>query len=247
MLSQNVADGVHRVRDAYVNWYLVEDGRRLTVVDAGHPRSWRSLDEAVRAIGRQLADIEALVLTHAHFDHVGFAERARRELGVPVHVHSADARLARHPWRYAHESPRSAYAIRHPGFIARFAAMGAAGALAVKGVEEVRTFDAPGALDVPGRPHVVPTPGHTDGHCALHLPERGVLICGDALVTFDPYTGRSGPRIVARAATADSSRALRSLDAISATPASVLLPGHGDAFNGGAERAARLAREAGVG
>ena len=34
------------------------------------------------------------MLTHAHFDHVGFAERVRREHGVPVHVHAADEKLA---------------------------------------------------------------------------------------------------------------------------------------------------------
>jgi hypothetical protein len=40
-LDLNVADGVHRVEDAYTNWYLVEDGdRRLTIVDAGVPTSW---------------------------------------------------------------------------------------------------------------------------------------------------------------------------------------------------------------
>ena len=49
------------------------------------------------------------MLTHAHFDHVGFAERARRELGVPVYVHESDAPLTRHPWRYDHERGRARY------------------------------------------------------------------------------------------------------------------------------------------
>jgi len=37
-----------------------------------------------------------------------------------------------------------------------------------------------GPLEVPGRLVPVPTPGHTSGLCAFHLPERGVLIAGDA-------------------------------------------------------------------
>lgn len=45
-------------------------------------------------------------------------------------------------------------------------------------------------LDVPGRPRVLATPGHTYGHVALHLPDRDAVITGDALVTLDPYTGR---------------------------------------------------------
>jgi glyoxylase-like metal-dependent hydrolase (beta-lactamase superfamily II) len=88
-------------------------------------------------------------------------------------------------------------------------------------------------------------PGHTYGHCALHLPERDVVLTGDALVTLDPYTGRRGPRIVAGAATADSAENLRSLEVLAATGAGVVLPGHGDQWRGGAEEAVGLAREAG--
>ncbi len=40
MLHLNEAPGVHRVEEAETNWYLVEDGGALTVVDTGFPRSW---------------------------------------------------------------------------------------------------------------------------------------------------------------------------------------------------------------
>jgi len=246
MLERDVAEGIHRVCEGYVNWYLVEEGRSVTVVDTGHPRSWGTLGEALGAIGRRHSDVEAVVLTHAHFDHVGFAERARRELGVPVLVHEADVALAHHPWRYRHERARAPYGIRHPGFLRILASMTAAGALGVDGVEEPTPY-RDGTLDVPGRPRVVPTPGHTDGHCALDLPGRGVCITGDALVTHDPYTDRRGPRIVARAATADSAQALRSLDAIAGTGAGILLPGHGAPFRGDAATAVAQARSAPVG
>ena len=73
MLQANVADGVHRVEDAYTNWYIVEDGDRLTIVDAGVPRSWDSLLDALRSRKRSTDDIAAVVLTHGHFDHLGFA------------------------------------------------------------------------------------------------------------------------------------------------------------------------------
>ena len=90
------------------------------------------------------------------------------------------------------------------------------------------------------------TPGHTFGHCALHLPDRGVLLAGDAIVMFDPYTARRGPCLVARAATADSERALASLDRIADAGADVVLTGHGPPWTGGARQAAELARAAGI-
>jgi hypothetical protein len=40
VLERNAADGLHRVEDAFTNWYLVEDAGRLTIVDAAFPRSW---------------------------------------------------------------------------------------------------------------------------------------------------------------------------------------------------------------
>jgi glyoxylase-like metal-dependent hydrolase (beta-lactamase superfamily II) len=106
---------------------------------------------------------------------------------------------------------------------------------------------ANGTLPVPGTPRVVFTPGHTLGHCALHLPDRDVVIAGDAVVTLDPYTGRTGPRIVVRAATADSERNLESLDALAATGARTVLVGHGEPWTGGARAIVDQARAAGVG
>lgn len=245
MLEPDVAPGVHRVEDAYTNWYLIEEDGRLTVVDAGVPSSWRSLHEALRALGRSADDVEAVVLTHAHFDHVGFAERARRTLDVPVYVHENDVPLTRHPLRYGHERPRSRYLLTQVKALPIVAALTRERAWWPDKVEAVTRYES-GTLPVPGSPRVVFTPGHTLGHCALHLPERDTLIAGDAVVTLDPYTGRTGPRIVARAATADAERALRTLDALAETGAGTVLVGHGEPWRGGAEAAAQRARAAGV-
>jgi len=245
LFQKNVAPGVHRVEDAYTNWYIVEEGGRLTVVDTGVPTSWDSLIEALKSIGRRLSDIEAVVLTHAHFDHLGFAERARASLGVPVWVHENDVPLTRHPLQYAHERPRSYYFATQLRAAPIVASLVRNRAFWPKPVREVRRY-MDGTLPVPGSPRVVFTPGHTLGHCALHLPDRDCVIAGDAIVTLDPYTAKPGPRIVARAATADSERALSSLDALAETGTRTVLTGHGEPWTRGVEQAVEEARRAGV-
>jgi glyoxylase-like metal-dependent hydrolase (beta-lactamase superfamily II) len=44
-----------------------------------------------------------------HFDHIGFAEKARSELGVPVWIHENDVPLMHHPRQYAQKRPPSYY------------------------------------------------------------------------------------------------------------------------------------------
>ena len=245
-LQTEAAPGIHRIEDANTNWYLVESDGRVLVVDAGVPSSWDSLHEALHRIGRRPEDVEAVVLTHAHFDHVGFAEKARSELGVPVYVHENDVPLTRHPWRYDFTRPRSLYfatQVQALPIVAEFLKTRAFWPAPLK--EVVRYTSDAGTLAVPGSPRVVYSPGHTLGHCALHFADRDAIIAGDALVMLDPYTARRGPRLVARAAVADVERNLSSLDALMETGATTVLTGHGEPWTGGVEGAVAQARAAG--
>jgi glyoxylase-like metal-dependent hydrolase (beta-lactamase superfamily II) len=244
MLEPHVADAIHRVEDAHTNWYLVEEGSAVTIVDTGLPRSWRSLHESLASIGRRTSDVEAVVLTHGHFDHMGFARRAQRELGVPLWAHAAERSVVSHPWRYEHERSRIPY-LRHPEFLKVFSGMAALGALTVRGTDSVRSYGPNDQLDVPGRPQVLFTPGHSHGHCSLAFSDRGAVIVGDAFVMLDPYTGRRGPCIVAGAATADSERNLASLELLVAAEAEVGLTGHGPVWRGSMADAVARARVAG--
>src|SRR3954447_8318008 len=239
-------DGIHWVEDSYTNYFLVEgDDGRVSVVDAGHPSSWGSFEDALRRIGKTTDDVDSIVLTHGHFDHVGFSERARRELDIPVYVHENDVPLTRHPWRYDHERPRSLYFATQPQALPIVAAYVKSRSFWAPPVGEVKRFSN-GSLPVAGSPKVIPTPGHTLGHVALHFPDRDAVIVGDAFVTLDPYTARRGPRLVARAATADSERALRTLDALAETGARTAYVGHGEPWTGGVEAACEQAKRAGV-
>jgi glyoxylase-like metal-dependent hydrolase (beta-lactamase superfamily II) len=244
MIELQAAPGIHRIEEAHTNWYIVEEGSRLTVVDAGFPRSWRTLHRALGRLGRTAADIDAVVLTHGHFDHMGFARRAQ-EIGIPLWAHSRDVGVVGHPWRYHHERSRVPY-LRRPDFVKILAEMTARGALWVRGTDSVRTFEADTHLDVPGRPRVLFTPGHTAGHCSLLFADRGAVVVGDAFVMLDPYTGRTGPCVVAGAATADSRQALASLDALAGLDTPTALTGHGPPWTGSMREAVERARSAGA-
>ncbi|MFS0910483.1 MBL fold metallo-hydrolase [Microbacterium sp. 179-I 3D2 NHS] len=238
------APGFFRLAVADANCYLVKSDDGLTLFDAGLPRTRGVLRSALARLGAAETDIDAVVLTHGHFDHVGIARHVHG-LGARVLVHPRDARLARHPYRYRPASPRLPYVLSHPGGIPVIGRMALAGALAVRGVDAVGAIVHGHPVDAPGAPIALWTPGHTDGHCAYLFEDRGVLITGDALVTLDPYTGEEGPQIVASAATADNAESMRSLDVLEQTSVPLLLPGHGTPWRDGSRSAATKARQRG--
>jgi glyoxylase-like metal-dependent hydrolase (beta-lactamase superfamily II) len=245
VLERTVADGVHRLAHAGVNVYLIEDDSGVTLVDTGLPATFGHLETVLAQLNRSVDEVRAVVLTHAHFDHVGSARRVHHRWQVPVWVHAADQYLAAHPARYAHERSRLIYPLRYPKAIPGLLRMAAAGALFVRGISDTTCYSAGAELDVPGRPRAVFSPGHTLGHCALHLADRDTVISGDALVTLDPYTGVAGPQIVSGAATADSAEALASLTALADTGATTVLPGHGEPWYDGVTSAVESALRAG--
>ena len=84
------------------------------------------------------------------------------------------------------------------------------------------------------------TPGHSPGHCALHLPSRDALIAGDAISTWSPVTGATGPQL--SPFQTDVEQAIASLARLEELPASIVLPGHGEPFVGTPAEAVRVAR-----
>jgi glyoxylase-like metal-dependent hydrolase (beta-lactamase superfamily II) len=240
----DAAPGVHAVVHGHTNCFVVEADDGVTLVDAGYRGTWAYVEECLSAIKRSVADVRGLLITHGHFDHLGFAALVRRRWGIPVWAHPADLPICRHPYSYQPERPRLLYPLAYPRALPVLAAMVAAGALAVPGTEPDRSLVPDQVVPVPGDPLVIHTPGHTDGSCVFYLADRRTLITGDTLVTLDPYTGRRGPRIVARAATHDGAQAFRSVDKLRALAVDHVLPGHGDLWHDGIDAAVEAARVA---
>ncbi len=243
-IELDIVPGIHLIVHGHTNCYVVEGDGGVTLVDAGYPSTRLLVEECLTTIGRSPDDVRGLLITHGHFDHLGFALSAQRDWGIDVWAHEADSAICRHPYSYRPERPRLLYPLTNPRALPVLTSMVAAGALRVPGLIPDRLLQPDTVVPVPGDPLVIHTPGHTDGACVFFLADRRVLLTGDTLVTLDPYTGRRGPRIVARAATHDGAQAFRSVDSLRALEADMVLPGHGEIWTHGIDAAVEEARMA---
>ena len=241
VVVEQVAEGVHHARAKHVSWVLVTEGDAVTLVDTGYPGDRARLFRSLELVGRSVSDVAAVVLTHGHPDHIGSAEHLRSGEGVRVLAHEREApnargerieqigelTILRNAWR--------------PSVLVWAMDVLRLGAATVERLGELDTF-SDGALDVPGHPTVVHTPGHTSGHCALHLPDRGALLVGDALMTGHAVDGRHhGPQLMPAFFNTDTEQARRSLQRLRDLPADVVVPGHGPAHRGTPASAVDLA------
>src|SRR5258708_4798755 len=108
----------HRLGDDMVNFYIVEEPEGLVLIDSGLPAHWGALRDHLASSGAASGDIKAVLLTHAHPDHLGLAARVRREAGAAVWIHGAEAATlaAANPARAGASTERSIarYLLRRP-------------------------------------------------------------------------------------------------------------------------------------
>lgn len=232
-----LAPGLHRIGSDIVNAYMVEDERGVTLIDAGIPGQWHDLTAELAGMKRNLEDIRGVVLTHGDTDHRGFAERLRRDHGVPVYIHQDDVLLVqgqaekKAPWGKIKVRPLLTflwYAARRGG-------------LRVPPVADVHPVEDGATLDLPGHPQIISVPGHSPGSVAVYVPAVDAIFVGDAMTTRHVLTGAKGPQPAPF--TLDPARAIESLGRLESLEANWVLPGHGPPWSGGVAAALRQVRE----
>jgi glyoxylase-like metal-dependent hydrolase (beta-lactamase superfamily II) len=236
-----VAKGIHHFDSGAFNWYIIEERGRLTLVDAGFPGHYKVYEQGLKTLGKTNKDIEAIVLTHGHADHIGFAERVRKDTGVPVYVHLADAIMACKPlqlpwWGLISNAWRPNTLINVLGH----ALMN--GVFTLPHLTKVQPVKHGQVLDIPGRPLILHTPGHTEGEISLMLEDRKILLAGDTINTRNLLSGEyGGPQIASPKLSKDYGQNLRSLDLLRELGEVTLLTGHGKPWKGYMNDAVELA------
>lgn len=240
--SREITPGVFRLGTTYVGWYAVEDAGAYTFIDTGMPGYWEQIVGFLASRNAPVSAVKAVVLTHHHEDHKGNAERLRTQAGARVLVHQDDLAAAMLGFLASRGKVRR-IPLWKPQVLRYMLHALRSGAIGTVPVAEASGFADEEVLDVPGRPRVIHTPGHTPGNAVISLEDRGVLMAGDALATIDFVSGESGPRLLPRFMNDDYERALALLQRLEPVKARWVLPGHGLPWEGSPQQAVTLARE----
>jgi len=238
----HVGDGVHAVFGSDVTWVVVKDGDSATLIDTGYPGDRQNLLASLESLGLAPEAVTAVLLTHAHNDHLGSAEHLRTAHGIPILMHEDEVPHARRDYLDQVTLGKVLANSWRPGVTPWALRAVRSGGTADVPVAEPRAFPSSGALDLPGNPVPVHTGGHTAGHCAYLLPDSGILLCGDVLVTGHPTSRVAGPQILP-AMFANRERAAAALSTLADLDADVLVPGHGPVHRGPVKAAVESARE----
>ncbi|MEW2174507.1 MBL fold metallo-hydrolase [Streptomyces sp. NPDC007027] len=202
---------LHMFRFRIGQAYLWNDGKDLTLVDAGDSASAAAIGHAVPTLGHDPARIRRIVITHGHRDHYGAARELADRYGAEILAHALDAPVIRgerpvpEPDLLDWERPLYAHGLTCPE---------------APPTRIDRELTGGEVLPFGGGARVVHAPGHTPGSIALHLPRHGVLFTGDTVA--------SAQRVMLGVFNVDRAEAAATFRRLAALGPRTVCFGHGD-------------------
>jgi glyoxylase-like metal-dependent hydrolase (beta-lactamase superfamily II) len=165
-----IAPGVHQVRMLGADSFLIAE-ERLSLIDGGMVGSRITLERYLRRIGRRLEELDRIICTHGHPDHIGgVGELVRDRPEVSVLIHADDLAGLQRPLREA-MAPTEVRAERRGRLIQYLTRTPA----------DATTIADGDVLPMLGGLRVVHTPGHTPGSVCLYAERHRLLFTGDVL------------------------------------------------------------------
>ncbi|GAA4620182.1 MBL fold metallo-hydrolase [Saccharopolyspora hordei] len=204
-----VVPGLYLLRPEFGQACLWLDGRSATLVDTGIAGSGPAITALLVELG---AELERIVLTHGHEDHVGAAAELRAATGAPVLAHAGDVAVIQG------ERPRPEPVLQdweRPLFDRVVPQVPPHPPCPVD--QEIAEGDV---LDFGGGARVLSTPGHTDGSTAVHVSRSRTLFAGDTIA----HVGE----VVLGTFNRDRARTVESFRRLAALDTDVVCFGHGE-------------------
>jgi len=191
-LIEEIAEGFYRItlpmpfRLNHIMSFALVSGKQVTLFDTDLdiPEGFSTLEGALQQIGRSLADIDQIFLTHYHADHCGLAGRLKEISGARIYLSEADAEAIRNQNQTKELFHRLGVFCREQNFPEALMAS----------LKELHTYFTgvtfPFEVDAPLAPYswhtsgrrtfqVIPAPGHTRGQVCFYFPQEALLLSGD--------------------------------------------------------------------
>lgn len=146
------------------------------LIDAGTPKSAPKIIEEAKERFGEHAKPKAIVLTHAHFDHIGAIMELIEEWDVPVYAHTLELPYLTGKKNYA--IPDSSV---DAGLIAKLSPMFPTEAIDLG--SRIQALPNDGSIPFMNGWRWIHTPGHTEGHVSFFRDADRALIVGDTFVT----------------------------------------------------------------